>query len=123
METPISEVADRFSILRLKSERTSLDIKDEIAIYLTALDRYHDIGKYVNKLYEINGKIWDLEADLRKGKESKLGLEEIGRRAIAIRDLNNVRVGIKNEIVAEYSQGFAEKKINHASETVACPIR
>lgn len=113
---PISEVTDRFSILRLKSERTNLDIKDEIAIYLTALDGYHDIDKYVNKLYEINGKIWDLEADLRKGKESKLGLEEIGRRAIAIRDLNNVRVGIKNEIVSEHSQGFTEKKINHASE-------
>jgi len=120
---PVSEITDRFSILRLKSERTNLDIKDETAIYLTALNGYNDIDKYINKLYEVNGKIWDLEADLRKGKEGKLGLEEVGRRAIAIRDLNNVRVATKNEIVAKYGQGFTEKKVNHASEEDACQIR
>ena len=113
---PISEITDRFSILLLKSERTDLDIKDEMAIHRTALNEYHDIDKYVNRLYEINGKIWDLESDLRKGKEGKLGLEQIGRRAIMIRDLNNVRVGIKNQIVNKYNQGFKEKKVNHASE-------
>jgi hypothetical protein len=55
--------------------------------------------------------MWTLEADLRKGKEGELGLEEVGRRAIAIRDLNKQRVTLKNSI-----SKFKDIKINHVSE-------
>ena len=116
MIMPISEIADKFSILRLKSERTDLDVIAEIALYRSAFDQYHNIDTFVDSLYNINGMIWNLESDLRSGKEGKLGLEEIGRRAIEIRNLNNTRVAIKNEIVNKFNQGFVETKVDHASE-------
>ena len=65
-------------------------------------------------LYDINGQIWDLEADIRNGKEGLLGLEEVGRRALKIRDLNAERIRLKNEIAKEHG-GFVEYKHNHAS--------
>lgn len=50
-----------------------------------------------------------------KGKENLLGLEEVGRRAILIRGKNKIRVGIKNEMVEKYEEGFKDIKMNHAS--------
>ena len=56
----------------------------------------------------MNGKIWDLESDIRKGKEGELGLEEVGRRAIAVRELNKIRVGYKNDIVDMFKEGIID---------------
>lgn len=113
---PISEVADRYSIVLLKSERTEEDLSAELELYKDIIDGYgSDLILYTSRLYDINGQIWDLESDVRKGKEKELGLEEVGRRAINIRELNKVRVGIKNEIVEKYGEGFKDIKINHAS--------
>lgn len=116
MKTPISEIADRYSILLLKSQRTDVDVQLELESYKNELISYSEITPFVSRLVEINGKIWDLESDIRKGKEQELGLEEVGRRALAIRDFNNVRVAIKNEITEFYGEGFKEIKKNHASE-------
>ena len=112
----ISDIVDRYSILLLKQERTDLDLEKELDLYKKRLFKYKNISIFTDMLYDINGKIWDLESDIRMGKEGELGLEEVGRRAIKIRNLNNKRVSIKNEIVKQYDEGFEEKKVNHASE-------
>jgi len=57
-----------------------------------------------------------LESDIRGGKENLLGLEEVGRRAIMIRDLNKKRVALRNKIIEETGIGFKDVKVNHASE-------
>ena len=75
-----------------------------------------NLKKWLQDLYIVNGKIWDLETDIRLGKENKLGLEEVGRRALKIRDLNKERVELKNKIVRVVGFGFMEKKIRHTSE-------
>ena len=116
MKTSIGDIADRYSICKLKSERLSLDLSEEINQLQNEILNYKDIPKYVGDLYEINGLIWDLESDIRKGNEEILGLEEIGRRALKIRDYNNIRVGIKNKINSMYNEGFIEVKMNHGSE-------
>jgi len=118
MKMPVSEMADRLSIAVLKNERTPEDMTDEISQYSRELDGnlYDNIDSFVEKLKEVNGKIWDLEADIRAGKEGELGLEEVGRRAIEIRKLNKIRVGYKNEMVELYKEGFRDIKINHGSE-------
>lgn len=115
MKMPISEIADRYSIAILKKERAAADNIDEITTLYHELVQYEDIMGFVDKLIEINGKIWDLESDIRKGKEGELGLEEVGRRAIAIRGFNKIRVGYKNEMVQKYGEGFEDIKMNHAS--------
>ena len=116
MKMQISEVADRFSICKLKEERTDIDMSDEINTYKYELREYQDIGEWLSELYRVNGNIWDLESDIRKGKEKELGLEEVGRRALMIRDINNERVACKNEITTLYNEGFIETKQDHASQ-------
>lgn len=115
MKMPISEIADRYSIALLKRERADADNQLEIDTLHSELITYKDSIEFVLKLKEVNGKIWDLESDIRKGKESELGLEEVGRRAIAIRELNKIRVGYKNEMVKIFGEGFEDIKMNHAS--------
>jgi len=61
--------------------------------------------------------MWDAEYDIRKGLDEKLGLEEIGRRALLIRDLNKKRVSVKNQITKIVKQPeFQDCKMNHVSE-------
>ena len=122
MEMPLPEVLDRLSILKLKIERIGEPhLKDELNAYQEAINEFRNKktlirDEWLNKLYIINGKIWDLESDIRKGREGELGLEEVGRRAIAIRELNKQRVLIKNQIVQETGIGFKDVKMNHASQ-------
>ncbi len=125
---PLSEILDRHSILRLKLERLSPQQKDaeplinkEFAAYEAAIQQFRDKGvliksEWLDSLYYINGSVWHLEADIRQGKEAQLGLEEVGRRAILIRDWNKKRIAVKNLIAQETGLGFKEIKINHASE-------
>lgn len=122
MEMPLAEVIDRFVIVRLKTERVKTeDKKEEYEYYKKVLEDYKKQGisikqEWIDRLYEANGKIWDLEHDIRKGKEGLLGLEEVGRRAIQIREINKTRISIKNEIVEKTGSGFRDIKMNHASE-------
>jgi len=68
------------------------------------------------RLTMANIDIWNLENEIRKGGEKKFTLSEIGRRAIAIRNLNRKRVEYKNEINRTTKKGFREVKIRHQSQ-------
>jgi hypothetical protein len=121
MEYPIADIIDRLSIVWLKVKRIGGGQFDEECRQLESAKAEYESINHVNfekeflLLYETNGNIWDLEADIRQGKEGKLGLEEVGRRALLIRGFNNFRVKVKNEI-ARRSGGFEEVKKDHASE-------
>jgi hypothetical protein len=119
MKMPIGEICDRYSIAVLKKERANAENEKEISDLLFEIKEYENsnpkIKHYIKLLIDVNGKIWDLESDIRKGKEGELGLEEVGRRAIAIRELNKIRVGYKNEIVDLFNEGYKDIKMNHAS--------
>jgi hypothetical protein len=114
MNISAAEMADRYSICRLKFQRIGDEVKPEMDALEEELKRYPNVELYVAKLTAVNAKIWDLEADIRAGKEGTLGLEEVGRRALKIRDLNKIRVSIKNEMVEAFKDGFREIKINSA---------
>ena len=121
MLVAVSELLDRLSIVQLKIERIGepgLE-KEKIAIE-EALNEYSKKGfviqpTWLKELYDINGQIWDLEGDIRKGKEGVLGLEEVGRRAIMIRDKNRIRIAIKQRVNEATQTGFKDVKMNHAS--------
>ena len=120
--TPIPEVADRYTIAILKIERldqTEIDVEDmqrQIKYYKEGLDlKNPELSMLVDDLYEINGKMWDAEHAIRKGQDENLGLEEIGKRAIKIRDLNRVRMKVKNDIIELTGDGFKDCKMNYAN--------
>ena len=114
---PISEILDRYTITKLKSERTSEDVSEELRAYAREIDNpeYSDksnqIVFFIDRLYEINGKLWDTEGNIRKGVD--MPLEEVGTLALKVRDLNCTRNEIKAEIVDTFSEGFKEIKINY----------
>lgn len=129
MKYPLDELLDKRSIVQLKIERIEdpgdrKRLKIEHADYSKAVKEFAEEGTCTNEnieewdkmLYEANGKIWDLEANIRKGQIGNLSLEEIGRTAIKIREANGIRVGIKSKIVETIGEGYSEIKINHASE-------
>ena len=110
---PISEILDRYTITLLKSERTSENVSDELSSYEAEINKYNnkEVDVFIERLHSVNGKIWDTEKDIRKGK--KLTLKEVGELALKVRDLNCERNGIKADIVDKFSEGFKEIKINY----------
>jgi len=121
MKITIPELLDRLSIVRLKIERIGeAALAKEFEALQAAVDAYKQEGhtidaSWLETLYVLNGQIWDLEFDIRRGKEGELGLEEVGRRAIAIRELNKKRVTLKNTITEATGSGYKDVKMNHAS--------
>jgi len=73
------------------------------------------IADLIDRLCIANIKISILESDIRKGKEDELGLEEVGRRALQIRDINGERVALKNTLKDIFKDGFTDIKVKHRS--------
>ena len=111
MKMPLSEIIDRYTITLLKSERTDEDVSEELNAYKKEIPDGESINRFIDRMYEINGKIWDTEGDIRRGVD--MPLEEVGRLALIVRDLNQIRNGIKGEIVDEFAEGFKEIKVNY----------
>ena len=114
---PLSEIIDRYTITKLKSERTNEDVSDELRTYKAEIDnpdyveRSNQIVSFIDRLYGINGQLWDTEKDIRNGVD--MPLNEVGRLALKVRDLNCKRNEIKAEIVDVFAEGFKEIKINY----------
>lgn len=126
MKMPISEIIDRYTISKLKSERTNEDVSHELNSYSEEIGQYNseEVQPYVQKMYEINGTLWNYETKMRKLMDSRNGtgpvvdandlpLAEIGKLALLVRDLNGTRNGVKSEIVEKFSEGFKDIKINY----------
>lgn len=73
------------------------------------------------KLSQAHAKCWELEAAIRKeflndpSSCKELTFEEIGKRAITIRDFNKNRVEAKKKIDILFNE-IPENKIDHLSE-------
>jgi hypothetical protein len=114
---PIIELVDRLAIAEVKFKRTRAN-EEELLWYMNQAMRI-DLTLIVDEyedLKRIHNEIWELEALLKTGRESELSLEEIGRRAIAIRDHNNKRVTLKNVIAEKLNCSVREIKRDHLSE-------
>jgi len=115
---PLIELLDRYAIATVKWRRTNGGNQDELAFYhqqIQVLD-LQQIHQELSSLQKIHDEIWDLENELKSGKEQELPLEEIGRRAIQIRDKNNVRINLKNAMAEKLGCAVREIKQDHLSE-------
>jgi hypothetical protein len=124
---PHLELIDRLCIARVKYERTSGGNKDELEWYedrykemITDLsaDQLSRLQCDIEEITRIHNKIWDLEWQLKSGVEHLLPMDEIGRRAIAIRDWNNKRIRYKNSISELFGQTPREIKMDHLSADI-----
>ena len=120
MMFPVIELVDRFAIAKLKFYKTNGANQEEFEFYKQQLGiSGHDIAEInieLQQLYDIHTQIWNLEAQLKSGKESELSLEELGRRAILIRNLNNQRIQLKNSMAKQLGCSVREIKKDHLSE-------
>lgn len=114
---PIIELVDRLAIAEVKFKRTKAN-EEELLWYMNQALRINieEIVEEYEELKRIHNEIWELEAELKTGREHELPLEEIGRRAIAIRDHNNLRVALKNTIAEKLNCSVREIKKDHLSE-------
>jgi hypothetical protein len=114
---PIIELVDRYAIAKLKFDKTQAN-NDELDFYGNQLESFDltQIQNELTELYNIHSRIWSLESELKTGREAELPLEEIGRRAIAIRDHNNKRIALKNLMAEKLGCGVREIKKDHLSE-------
>ena len=114
---PVIELADRLAIAEVKFDRTGAN-QEELDWYVEHFRQYESesVRARINKLKEIHNEIWNLEWQLKSGREQELPLEEIGRRAITIRDYNNKRIAIKNSLAEQLGCTIREIKQDHLSE-------
>jgi hypothetical protein len=122
---PVLELIDRLCIARIKHERTQGANQAELDWYQ---ERYQQLigtldadqrailDHNIAEITVIHNRIWDLEWQLKSGVEHLLPLDEIGRRAIAIRDWNNKRITYKNSIAALFILEMREIKTDHLSD-------
>ena len=114
---PVIEIFDRLAVAQIRWEKTQAN-SIELAWYTNQVKESDLIQ--VNSLFEdlknIHRNIWNLESELKSGCEAKLSYDELGRRAVKIRDLNNIRIALKNQIAETLNCPVREIKKNHLSE-------
>jgi hypothetical protein len=113
---PIVELVDRLVIAKIKLEKTQSN-RDEYDFYVAQLSQcdLSLVADLINQLELIHLTIWKLESDIRRGFEDKLGLEEVGKRAIEIRNHNAQRIILKNQIAEKLGCPIREIKQDHLS--------
>jgi len=137
MQMKESEILDRWTILLQKArfdenaQKELLIFDEEVAEIISAsLSNKYTSGnisdwntrfqKHLMKLQEANAKIWVLEASVRKefkndpNARETLSMEEIGRRAIQIRNFNSLRIEAKKAINTFFGR-ISDNKVDHAS--------
>jgi len=109
---PVIELVDRYCIALLKFNLIGTN-KDELEFYqeqIKSLDL--DLVKNeIEQLYNIHATVWQLEDDFKKHRVEKLyTLEEVGRRALEIRDIMEQRYHLKNIIAEKLNDPVRERK-------------
>lgn len=118
---PVLELVDRLCIARVKYHRTQGANQIELNWYedkFKQLPQSKELDAAVADIMDIHHAIWDLEWQLKSGVEQMLSLQEIGRRAIAIRDFNNQRIALKNKVAEILGDPVQEIKKDHLADGI-----
>ena len=97
---PLIELVDRYTIAQVKHKRTDGENQEELDFYQAQFEGFdfEKISVWLTALEDLHNSIWNLEDDFKKCKLDNVDLEEIGRRALEIRDYNNLRIQMKNHM-------------------------
>ena len=114
---PVIELVDRLAIAEIKFDKTQANA-DELEWYQTQSKNHNLtlVQAELAALKQIHLQIWELEKELKSGTEQNIPLEEIGRRAIEIRNHNHERIKLKNLMAERLQCRVREIKQDHVSE-------
>lgn len=120
MKFPVIEIVDRYAIAVVKFDNTNGANKEELDFYTDQMQSIninpnHDL---VEKLVKHHRYVWSIEDDFKKARIDSLPLEEIGRRALHIRDIGYERVRLKNALAEMIGDPVREVKRDHCSEKI-----
>ena len=112
MKFPVIEIVDRYTIAVVKYKKTNGANQEELDFYVQQMT---ELGlaldhKLVLELIEHHDYVWNIEDDFKKARIDNLPLEEIGRRALHIRDIGYVRLELKNKLAEILSDPVREIK-------------
>jgi len=118
MKFPVIEIVDRYCIAVVKSTKTDNANAEEVEFYSkqmeeVGIDKLHPL---IGQLLQHHEYVWSLEDDFKKCRIDNLPLEEIGRRALHIRDVGFRRVDLKNALAELVNDPVREVKQDHISE-------
>jgi hypothetical protein len=112
MKFPVIEIVDRYAIAVVKFDNTNGANQEELEFYssqITELGLDHNHPK-LTELIEHHRYVWSLEDDFKKAKIDELPMEEIGRRALHIRDIGYIRAELKNSLAELLDEPVREIK-------------
>ena len=120
INTPISlgELVDKISILMIKKKNISDSIKlqhvnKELEFLQKTLKKYiseDEINDFLQKLVNINSKLWDIEDDIRECERKKLFDQTFIDLARSVYFTNDERAKVKNEINKNFGSELVEVK-------------
>jgi hypothetical protein len=119
MKFPVIEIVDRYTIAVVKHEKTNGANQEELYFYLEQMKEanINPSDVKVIELIEHHRYVWSLEDDFKKAKIDALPLEEIGRRALYIRDIGYRRVDLKNALAEMVDDPVREIKQDHITNS------
>ena len=120
INTPISlgELVDKISILMIKKKNISDSIKiqhvnKELEFLQKTLKKYiseDEINDFLQKLVNINSKLWDIEDDIRECERKKLFDQTFIDLARSVYFTNDERAKVKNYINKTFGSELVEVK-------------
>lgn len=114
MKFPIVELLDRYCIAQVKKEKLGNMAFEEFIFYEEQLQESGiDLQKFkghIENLINVHRSIWSLEDDFKKNRIDQTPLEEIGRKALQVRDLNARRYQIKERLAVIANEAYKEVK-------------
>ena len=120
INTPISlgELVDKISILMIKKKNISDSIKlqhvnKELEFLQKTLKKYiseDEINDFLQKLVNINSKLWDIEDDIRECERNKLFDQTFIDLARSVYFTNDERAKVKNDINKTFGSELVEVK-------------
>ena len=118
MKFPVIEIVDRYAIAVVKHTKTQGANQEELDFYLKQMKKANINPQHnlVLELIKHHEYVWSLEDDFKKCRIDSLPLDEIGRRALHIRDVGLKRVELKNTLAMLAGDPVREVKQDHISE-------
>jgi len=118
MKFPTIEIVDRYAIAVVKHSMTNGANQEELEFYTEQIKEINLRSTHPKliELIEHHRYVWSLEDDFKKAKVDVLPLEEIGRRALHIRDVGYKRVELKNILAELLGDTVKEIKQDHITK-------